>query len=221
MQFLTQEYFDFFDELEKNNNKEWFDINRNRYENFVKKPFQELVIELMKEVEKLDANIEKNPSKCIFRINRDIRFSKDKTPYKLHRAAVYGDGGKKSEGPCYYFHIGVRDIEIGGGMYDVSKENLHKIRQEIFYNAEALERIIFSKDFKHTFGEIQGENNKIISKDYGDFPKSHSYILKKRFYVGTEMNREKVLSEEFPEMVIKVFQQIKPFNDYLLEAILD
>lgn len=221
MQFLTKEYFRFFDELEHNNNKEWFDVNRERYENHVKKPFQSLVESLIKEVNRLEPGIEQNPSKCIFRINRDIRFSKDKTPYKLHRAAVFGNNGKKTEGPCYYFHVGIRDIEVGGGMYDVSKENLYKIRQEIFYNSEELETIILSKDFKNTFGGIQGEVNKVLPKEYSDFAKTHPYIFKKRFYIGTEFDREEVLTEDFSDKIMSIFRKVKPFNDYLLEAILD
>lgn len=221
MQYITQEYFNFFQELAANNHKEWFDVNRNRYEQFVKRPFEQLTTEIAIRLAELDTHpIVQAPNQCIFRINRDIRFSKDKTPYKLHRAAAFGINGKKTEEPCYYFAIGPNNFEVGGGMYDVSKENLHKIRQEIFYNSAELNVLMEAKSFKENF-QVYGEKNKIIPKEYREFAKDNPIIFHKQYYVFTELSQKDALSSNLADILMNVFSEVKPFNDYLWEAILD
>lgn len=222
MQYISQEYFDFFNELEHNNHKEWFDINRDRYENFVKKPFEKFVAQLALELAEMDDHpIVQNPSQCIFRINRDIRFSKNRTPYKLHRAAVFGVQGKKTEEPCYYIAVSPKGVEVGGGMYDVSKENLHKIRQEILFNTEGFQQILQSKDFQKHFKEIGGDRNKVLPKEYKEIAEIVPEIYQKQYYIFDEMDWKEALSPDFVQKVMKIFQKVKPFNDYLWEAILD
>lgn len=222
MQYITQEYFDFFQELEQNNHKDWFDINRERYENHVKKPFEKLVEKLAIELAQIDDHaIIQTPNQCIFRINRDIRFSKDKTPYKLHRAAVFGIKGKKTEEPCYYIAVSAKGIEVGGGMYDVSKENLHKIRQEILYNSEGLKQILNSKDFKKYFKGIYGKKNVVLPKEYKEIAQENPVIYQQQYYIFTEFDYKEAMSDDFVKKVLKIFEKVKPFNDYLWEAILD
>lgn len=221
MAFLSKAYFDFFDELESNNNKEWFDVHRAEYEHNVKQPFKELTTFLIEEISRFDNTVTRDVSKCIFRINKDVRFSKDKSPYKLNMAAVFGENGKKTEKPSYYIHIGNKELFIGGGMYAVSKEDLNKIRQEIFYNSGEFAAVLNKAEFKKYFGEIQGEKNKIVPEEYREFLKKQPYIANKQFYTGAVLSREQVTAEGFEQKVIDYFKAVKPLNDFLLEAILD
>jgi len=221
MKFFTPAYFEFFDQLKENNNKEWFDLHRTEYEKNIKKPFRDFFEKLTKEVVKLDPKITCDPSKCIFRINRDIRFSKDKTPYKIHQAGVFAEGGKKSEMPCYYLHIGQEDVLVGGGMYFVSKENLEKIRQEILYNEAELNRILSEKKFKKNYNVNSFEQYKVLPKEYQEMAKKQPILYNKRFYSETALTRKDVLADGFDELVLEHYRTVKPYNDFLWEAILD
>jgi uncharacterized protein (TIGR02453 family) len=219
MAFFTKEYFKFFSELEKNNNKVWFDANRSRYEEFLKKPFKSFVEHIIAELAKDDDTIYREASKCIFRINKDIRFSKDKSPYKLHCAAVFGKGGTKDTRPGYFFHLGHKEIFIGGGMYSPSKEEIEKIRQEIYYNSDTLKAIVNKKDFKQLYGEIKGERNKVLPEDYKAFMKEQPYIANKQFYVVTSFSKEDVLANDFDKQLLKAFKVMAPLNAFLTQAI--
>ena len=139
MKYFNPAFFKFFDQLTKNNNKEWFDANRSIYEEEVKKPFRKLVEDLTEKLAKDLPEINREVSKSIFRINRDIRFSLDKSPYKNHLGAVFSRTGTKDlDYPGYYMHFGADEIMVGGGKYQVDKEQLAKIRQEIFAGRESL-----------------------------------------------------------------------------------
>lgn len=102
MKYFTPEYINFFNNLEKNNSKIWFDENRKLYEESVKKPFNSFISELILEILQFDDSIDIHTKNAIFRINRDIRFSKDKTPYNTHKRAALVKGGRKSPYPGYY-----------------------------------------------------------------------------------------------------------------------
>jgi len=218
MYFFTKEYFNFFSELEKNNNKVWFDANRKRYEEHVKAPFKNFVEHMIVQLAKEDASIFRDASKSIFRINKDIRFSKDKSPYKLNCAAVFGKGGTKDKRPGYYFHVGHKEIFLGGGMYDPSKEDLIKIRQEIFYNSDTFNKIINQKDFKEYFGAVQGQRSKLLSEEYKAFEKEQPYIANKQFYSMGELMKEDILANGLDKKVLKYFKAMKPLNDFLTNA---
>ena len=152
MSHFSTAFFKFFDQLGKNNNKEWFDVNRSTYEKEVKEPFKKFVTLILTELAKDQPDILKDASKSIFRINRDIRFSKDKSLYKDHVGAVFSRSGTKDTRPGYYLHLGAKEIFIGGGVYQVEKEQLEKIRQEIYYNNDAFKKIINEKNFKTYYG---------------------------------------------------------------------
>jgi uncharacterized protein (TIGR02453 family) len=171
MSHFTPAFFKFFEKLEKNNNKEWFDANRDIYETEVKAPFKKFVTHILNELAKDQPDILKDASKSIFRINRDIRFSKDKSPYKNHVGAVFSRSGTKDSRPGYYLHLGAKEIFIGGGMYEVDKEKLEKVRQEIFYNPDVFKKIITEKSFKTYYGTVQGEKNKVLTPEYKEFAK--------------------------------------------------
>ena len=141
---FSKAYIDFFEQLKKNNSKDWFNENRKWYELAVREPFKGLIEELLPEIHLLDPSILMESKDAMFRINRDLRFSNDKTPYKTHMAAGFSRGGRKSQFAGFYLQIGLNHIVIGGGLPYIEKDVLRKIRIEIGYNTEEFQRIIES-----------------------------------------------------------------------------
>jgi uncharacterized protein (TIGR02453 family) len=131
MIYFTKDFIQFFSELEKNNHKEWFHSNKKRYEQFVKNPMKRFVSDVVGELHKIDPEIVIDPNKCIGRINRDIRFSNDKTPYKIRTFAHIYKGDKADPFPVIAFQLGARDIGFITGFYNPSKERLKSIRDKI------------------------------------------------------------------------------------------
>jgi uncharacterized protein (TIGR02453 family) len=217
--FFTPAFFKFFEQLSKHNNKEWFDANRPTYEKEVKAPFKAFVGKVLTELAKDQPDILKDPAKAIFRINRDIRFSKDKSPYKNHVGAIFSRTGTKDTRPGYYLYLGAEEIFIGGGMYEVDKEKLEKIRQEIFYNKDAFKKIINDKAFKSLYGTVKGEQNKILTPEYKEFAKEQPLIANKQFYYMASLSKEDVLKKDFDKTVLKHFKAAAKFNEFMDQAI--
>ncbi|MCH8908982.1 MAG: DUF2461 domain-containing protein, partial [Candidatus Heimdallarchaeota archaeon] len=132
MGYFTQEFLDFFKELTRNNKKVWFDKNRKTYEQIVREPFKAFISELIFRIQEFEVDFEVTPKQAIFRINRDIRFAKDKTPYKTYVSANMQPGGRTQAGhPGYYIHLGVDIAHVGGGAHHVTKEHTYGIRSKI------------------------------------------------------------------------------------------
>ena len=209
----------FLVELNQNNNKEWMDANKAWYQE-CRQEFIGVVAELLKQMSAFDPGVaELEARKCIFRINRDIRFSNDKRPYKVNFGAAISEGGKHSENPSYYFHLQPGQNFVGGGIYMPQGEILKKIRQEVDYNPEELKKIVEQPDFQKVFGEIRGEKLKSAPKGY---PKDHpniEFLKLKSYTVMTQMSDKQVSNDVIIEEVIKVFKLMKPFNDYLAVAV--
>ena len=209
----------FLKELSNNNNKEWFEANRKTYNN-ARKIILKLSQDLIDGISQFDSELEGIESKnCIYRINRDIRFSKDKTPYKTNFGAHMGRNGKKTIGTGYYFHLAPGNNFVGGGIYMPAPEMLASIRQEIDYNPSELLKITESKEFIENFGQIRGESLKTAPKGY---PKDHDNIellRLKSFYVLKEFSDKEVVDYKFSTKAIQTLMHVKKFNDYLSMAI--
>jgi uncharacterized protein (TIGR02453 family) len=219
MSHFNPAFFKFFEQLAKNNNKEWFDKNRSTYETEVKAPFKKFVGLIQSELAKDHPEFLREPSKAIFRINRDIRFAKDKSPYKDHVGALFSRSGTKDSRPSFYLHIGAKEVFLGGGMYDVDKEKLEKIRQEIYYNNDVFKKIINDKAFKTLYGEVQGERNKVLTPNYKEFAKEQPIIANKQFYYMAQLKKEDVLDKNFEKTVLKYYKAAAKFNEFMMQAI--
>ncbi len=219
MAFFTKKFFQFFEELKDNNHKDWFDSNRSTYEQEVKAPFKDFVAHVNNHVRMTNPTFTENVSKLIFRINKDIRFSKDKTPYKTNVAAVFSQTGTKDKRPGFYVHLGHGELFAGGGMYMVDNEQLRQIRQEIFYNPKEFEKIVSADDFQRVYGAIQGEKNKILPDEYKEFVKKQPYIANKQFYVMAKLTEKDVLSDDFDQLLLNCFKACQPLNDFLFTAL--
>lgn len=209
----------FLAELNAHNSKEWMDANKAWYQE-CRQEFIGVISEVLKQMSAFEPAVaDLEARKCIFRINRDIRFSNDKRPYKVNFGAAISEGGKHSENPSYYFHLQPGQNFIGGGIYMPAGEILKKIRQEVDYNPEELKKIVEQSGFQKVFGEIRGEKLKTAPKGY---PKDHpniEFLKLKSYTVMTEVSDQKVSQDSVVEEVVKVFQQMKPFNDYLAVAV--
>ena len=218
--YFTPDFIDFFKELAANNHKDWMDENRTRYASSVKKPFENFVEALQQEVSEFDEQILIKPGKAIFRINRDIRFSKDKTPYKTNRTAVISKNGTKDKvNPGFYFFVSPEKVMIGGGAYELEKENLFKVRQEISYNLEEFNSIINEKTFKNNFPEILGEKNKIIPKEFKEDAEKEPLLYNKGFYFMKELPVDIIFEENCIDQISSIYKTAKPFNDFIRRAL--
>lgn len=222
MKYFSPKFFKFFDELQKNNNKEWFDKNRETYENEVKKPFRKLVEDVTEKLAKDLPEINRDASKAIFRINKDIRFSKDKSPYKVNVAAVYSRTGTKDQDyPGFYMHFGSDDIMLGGGKYFCSKDDIAKIRQEIFYNNKEFTKLLNDKNFKAKFNTIIGDKNKVLPAEYKEFEKEQPLIANKQFWFYTNLKRSDITGDNLDKLVLDYYKSAYKVNKFLLDATKD
>jgi hypothetical protein len=221
MSFFSQDYLDFFIELAGNNNKDWFDLNRKRYEENIKKPFHNFTQHLINQIAKSDASFKDLEAKnCIFRINRDIRFSKDKAPYKMMCSAVITPGGKKSKAiNGVYFELGPEHVRAYGGVYEVDKEGLETLREGIADNLEEFKKLYSSKKFKSTFGEIRGEKNKVLPSHLKEIAENESLIYNKQFYFFAEFPAQSVTSQDLDKIILECYEAGKPIEAFFNQFI--
>jgi len=216
---LHKSTFDFLSKLKKNNNKEWFDKNRPEYE-IAKNDYKEFIQELIDTIGKFDPAVKAlEPKHCVFRINRDIRFSNDKTPYKVNMGASIAPGGKKSITAGYYIHIQPGASFLAGGMWQPPAPQLSAIRQEIDYNAPEFKKLTGNKEFKKYFGALSDEDKvKTTPKGYDkDHPEIESLKLKS-FIMVHDLKDKEVLSKDFIKHCEAVFKAMLPMNKFLRRA---
>lgn len=216
---VSADTFKFLKDLAKNNNKEWFTANKKRYDT-AKADFELFVAELIQQVAKFDPAIGTlDAKKCIFRIYRDTRFSKDKTPYKINMGANFSASPSKIHDHAgYYIHIEPGKSFLAGGAYEPQTPWINKIRQEIDYNTKDFKKLITAASFKKNFGEIQGEKLKTAPKG---FPKDHpelSLLQYKSFLLVHNCDDKLVQSDGFMKHLTDVYKSMKPFNDFLNRA---
>jgi uncharacterized protein (TIGR02453 family) len=207
--------------LGRNNNRDWFEKNKPKYIE-EKELFEDFVTQLLADMVLLDSSLEGlNPKKLIFRIYRDVRFSKDKRPYKTNFGAAFSGTGKGLGKPGYYLHIepGNKSF-VAGGLFQPDPETLAKVRQEIDYNGDKLSKIFSDKNFKKLFGDFWDEDKlKTAPKGYA---KDHRYLewLKlKSFIVTHELSDKDVLEKKFHKKVVELYKKLKPLNDFLRIAL--
>ena len=206
----------FLSALKRNNNREWFEVNKQKYLDSLA-DFTQTVEELISRISQFDQAVAHvDPKKCLFRIYRDVRFSKDKTPYKSHFGAFITANGKNSAGPGYYIHLAPGECFLGGGLYQPSPEVLQRIREAIASDPTDINAIIQQKEFKKTFGGFWQED--ALKTAPKGFPKDHPAInlLKLRHFIGDhQLTDEDVLDKKFEEKIAKIFSRLGPLNEWL------
>jgi uncharacterized protein (TIGR02453 family) len=217
---IQAETLAFLKKLDKNNHKEWFDKNRNEYE-AAKKNILEFTQQLLQEMIAFEPALQGIAAKdCVFRIFRDVRFSKNKAPYKNNFGCYIAPGGKKSTKAGYYVHIQPNGQSfLAGGMYMPEANVLNNIRQEIDYNTAEFKKIIESKNFKKTFGNIQGEQLKNPPKGYDKDHPEIALLKFKSYTAWHKLSDEQVIDKKYLKTCIQVFKELQPFNQFLNRAV--
>lgn len=212
--------YQFLSHLSENNNKIWFDENRPQYETLRKDwlKFVELLIDTITTFDADIANLE--PKNCIFRINRDIRFSKDKSPYKTNFGTYLSRGGKKTAFGGYYIHLDPKETFLAGGMWMPEPNHLLAIRQEINYNYNAFKTIVENPIFVQTVGELNQDFQTLgMPKGYDKENQAAKYLKLKSFVVTHPFSLSDLENKDLIKNISSVFKTIKPFNDFLNKAI--
>lgn len=221
MPYFSKQFDTFFKDLSKNNQREWFHEHKKEYDEYVKIPFERFVTELIEHSIFFDPEIEIAPKNAIFRINRDIRFSKDKKPYKTHVGAALAKGGKKNwKYPGFYVQFGHNTIVIAGGCHGPDTNNLQNIRESIAKHNKKFQNIIDNTVFKKTFGTIKGTKNKRIPSEFKEMAAIQPFIANKQFYYWKEYSDPSILLQKnLLEFVIDHFKAGRRLNEFLKNAI--
>jgi len=210
----------FLKDIAKNNNREWFEKNKAVYLE-AKSSFEDFLEAFHKELLKFDDGLSGlNPRKQGFRIYRDVRFSKDKRPYKTNMGAGFSPHGKMEQEPGYYIHFEPRNKNmIAGGLYMPNAENLAKIRQEIDYNSKTVLKIFNDKEFKKYFkGFDDWDRVKTAPKGYAKDHPQIELLKNKSFTVSFTFTDDEVKDPKFVKKTALLAKQIKKLNDFLREA---
>ncbi len=213
----------FLKDLKKNNTKEWFDKNRKSYE-LAKEDFASLINTVIGELGKKDPTIAALTSKdCLFRINRDVRFSKNKAPYKTNMGASIVQGGKKSDLAGYYFHFepGGNSF-VGGGKYMTDPEILKKIRQEIDYSWNEFSKIIRNKKFAAYYSDLEKAEGMSLSREPKGYEKDNpaiEYIKLKCWITTAPITDADLISKDLAKKIVTAFETLQPLILFLNKAL--
>ena len=210
---LSKEVFDFLKLLKNNNNRDWFNAHKDLY----LKNHQILIgyaDSLIEKMSKFD-NIETvSGKKSLYRIYRDTRFSKNKTPYKTHWGGFLARATNQLRGG-YYFHIEPGNSFVGGGFWKPNPEDLKRIREDIAIDDSELRSILADKNFRNTFGELMGEQVKTAPKGYKKEHPAIDLLRHKQFLVMKKFTDKEVLADGYADNVVETFKAMRPFFDYM------
>lgn len=220
MNYFSIQFLDFFKELAANNHKIWFDENRKTYELFVKKPFSIFVQDFIFEIQKFNLDIVPDAKDAIFRINRDIRFSKDKTPYKLHMSALLSPQGRKDiSNPGFYMEFNPEHFSLYGGIYMPNPAQIVKIRSHMAQNIDAFLKIIANPDFVQMFGTIQGDKQVRIPKELKEAAEKQPLIFNKQWYIQANLDPETILKPDLMSNVLNYYKVAQPLHIFINNAL--
>ncbi|MBK8051807.1 MAG: DUF2461 domain-containing protein [Saprospiraceae bacterium] len=208
----------FLKELKENNNKTWFDEHRKEYEN-AKSNYLRCAGDILAEMQKIDSSLEVlNPKDCIFRINRDVRFSADKSPYKTNLGIVLHPHGKKFNLAAYYLHIEPGSSFVGGGLWMPESQLLQKLRKEISYFYDDLKSVLDDPNFSNLYGDLDVEAGQKLSrppKGYEADDPAIEYLKLKSFTASTPIKDDVLMSEDMISACVKHFTSLKPFLSFI------
>jgi uncharacterized protein (TIGR02453 family) len=211
----------FLRSLKRNNNREWFQEHKSIYQEVIKDPMTKLILALAADFEQFAPELVASPTTSLYRIYRDTRFSKDKTPYKTHVAAVFPRKGlAKHEGAGLYLHIAPTEVLIGGGVYMPLPEDLHAIRAYVAEKPDSFKSIVESSGFKKMFGELGGERLTRVPRGFSPTHPAADYLRHKQYLAGRTLPAAAATSRGFYKTVVETFQTMMPFVRFLNEPVL-
>ena len=216
---IRKETLTFLKQLAKNNNREWFNVHK---DNFLaaQENFSAFISALIAGASKFDKSVSSlTPKDCVFRIYRDTRFSKDKTPYKTQFGAHIMGGDEKSGHAGYYIHLAPGDTFLAGGVHMPESDRLKGIRESISHNAPAFRKIIQDPVFKKNFKDVAGEKLKTVPKGFDKDDPMLPYLQFKDLYIRHDIGDSAVVSGDFAGYCLKIFKTMIPFNNFLNRSI--
>ncbi len=220
MAFFTPELFNFLNDLTENNNRDWFHANKKRYETHLKKPFEQLIGAAIDRVQSIDNRVLITPKEAIFRIYRDTRFSNDKTPYKTQLSAVVSKGGRKDmSSPGIYIEVRADHFRLYSGVYMPSTKQLQAIREAIVSQVDEFKALVADKKFKKHFGEIRGEQNKRIPKEFREAAETLPVLMNKQFYYFADLAPETALDPKLVEIIARHYEVAQPLGHFFERAL--
>ena len=207
---------EFLADLAAHNDRDWFSEHRKTYEQKVRDPFKAFVSDVIAAcAEREPAFADLEPKHCIFRINRDTRFSKDKQPYKTHLSAGISPGGKKSGDPGLYVHFDAGRLVVGGGAYWVEKDDLYVLREHIAAQPEQFNELLAKPSFRNKYGALQGERNVRLPKEFRAAAEVCPHILNKQFFYMAELPVQHVVSASLVQKVMEHFDAAAEVRQFL------
>lgn len=219
MAYFDKNFTNFFKQLSANNTSAWFNENRKAYDTSVKAPFKEFVDEMISRIRKHQPEVNITAADAIHRINKDIRFSKDKTPYNTHVSANISSQGKKSkEEPGFYFQLSHDKISIFGGAYQVEPASLQKIRAAIAKDPKGFAALYNDKEFKSKFGTIQGEKNKKLPDEFKAVVEKEPLVANKQFFYSADIKGSYITKDDLADVLMEYYEAGKKMNDFLKKA---
>jgi uncharacterized protein (TIGR02453 family) len=219
---LSSSTIKFLKDLKKNNNKAWFDKNRQVYET-AKADFAGFIQKVIDQHSQKDPSIKNLVAKdCLFRINRDVRFAKDKSPYKSNMGASINKGGRKAENSAgYYFHLEPGSVFAGGGIWMPMPDKLKKVRQEIDYNFADFKKIIGSKKFKAVYGDLSKNAEYTLSrvpKGYEADNPAAEYLKLKSYVAMVKISDADLTTKDLVKKTVTAFEALQPLIEFLNES---
>jgi len=216
---FPKEGIDFLKKLRRNNNREWFNTHKAEYEEYVKFPMQSLIAALAPEMLEYAPELDVHPKRSMFRIYRDTRFSKDKTPYKTHVAAIFTPKKGDREAAGMYLHIEPGEVYLGGGMYSISSDRLRDIRSAIDRDSGSFLKIVNERNFHRLYGALFGEKLSRIPRGFDRDHSMHEYLRMKQFYAGSSLDINLCYSVKFIDVIHNHFRAVSPLVRFLNSAI--
>lgn len=220
--------FTFLRGLAKNNRKEWFEAHRTDYDQYLKQPLAQLIEEMDVQLASFAPEIIGSPKKSAFRIHRDVRFSKNKSPYKTHvacwfyhRDAGHGVGGDAAHGGAgFYFHLAPEGCFCGGGIWMPPRPALAKIRQCLVDDLEGWEELVKNRGFRKRFGDLDTEG--MLTRPPRGFTAEHpaaTWLRYQSFTAGCPLTVDEVTSPRLPQILARHFAAMTPFVRWLNDAL--
>ena len=205
--------FKFLKDLKANNNRDWFKANKSIYEKHQLRLVQ-FANELMEKLNRHDKIEFRSGKKTVIRVYRDIRFSKDKSPYKTYSGMGFRRSSQLLRGG-YYLHIEPGNNFVGGGFWDPKKEDLLRIRKGLELDEREFREIVSSKKFKSIFGQLRGDQLKTCPKGFDKDSTAIDLLRYKQFVLTKEFSDEEVLANDFLEQADEVYRAMRPFLDFM------
>jgi uncharacterized protein (TIGR02453 family) len=220
VKYFDSTFIEFFRMLTTNNNRGWFLENTQAFEANVKKPFEAFVEALIEKIDSRYSSLKIDAKDCILRIHRDVRFSKDKSPYNVHCTAFISPAGKRDKTfPGLFIRLSAESVGIMGGCYSPSTAQIQLVRQSIIENPDRFSSLYNDKTFTKKFGCIQGDRPKKTPKHLSDLTRYDPLVLNKQWYFVTERKPSLIQSLSLMDEMMEYYEAAKPLNEFFIKSL--